>query len=154
MNRKLYLQEIDPVDIYGVNNKLFDLFASHFPKVKAVARGSEITLVGAAADLDDFEVRFDTLCRLKATKPALTEYDVESLFEGDGAPRNPEMGQVDLSEGNEHIIVYSNEGRAIRARTKTRRNWCGNTTATTCSSPWDRPERARPIRPSPWPSVR
>ncbi|MBQ7640760.1 MAG: PhoH family protein [Bacteroidales bacterium] len=118
MNRKIELQEIDPVDIYGVNNKLFDLFASHFPKVKAVARGSEITLVGAAADLDSFEVRFDTLRRLRATKPALTEYDVESLFEGDSAPRNPEEGQVDLSEGNEHIIVYSNEGRAIRARTK------------------------------------
>ena len=118
MNRKIELHEIDPVDIYGVNNKLFDLFASHFPKVKAVARGSEITLVGAAADLDSFEVRFDTLRRLKATKPALTEYDVESLFEGDRSPRNPEEGQVDLSEGNEHIIVYSNEGRAIRARTK------------------------------------
>ena len=118
MNKKIVLQEVDPVDIYGVHNKLFDLFASHFPKVKAVARGSEITLVGAQADLDDFEVRFDTLCHLKATKPALTEYDVESLFEGDSAPRNPEVGRVDLSEGNEHIIVYSNEGRAIRARTK------------------------------------
>ena len=63
-------------------------------------------------------MRFDTLRRLKNGRPALTEYDIESLFEGTGAPHNPEEGPVDLREGNEHVIVYSNEGRPIRARTR------------------------------------
>lgn len=116
MERKIVLEEIDPVEIYGVNNKLFDLLASHFPKIRAVARGSEINVVGPDAEADKFEKSINALIAKRMKKRNLTEYDVESLFEDE--IRNPEEGEVDLSEDHESIIVYSTEGKPIKARTK------------------------------------
>ncbi len=115
MEKKIVLQDVDPVDIYGVNNRLFDMLTSRFPKVKAVARGSEITILGPEDEIEAFEAKLNALIALRRTKPILNEYDVDSLF--DGRARNPEEGAVDLSEGHEHIILYNNDGRAIKART-------------------------------------
>ena len=61
MEKTIVLEEIDPVDIYGINNRLFDLLASHYPKVKAVARGAEIFLMGPQSELDDFEEKISLL---------------------------------------------------------------------------------------------
>jgi len=114
MEKKIILEEIDPIDIYGINNKLFNLLSSHYPKIKAIARGSEILLTGTQKELDDFEEKINILRRKRMTKSALTEYDIEELFEGVQA--NPEAGMVDMEDGN-CIIVYGNDGKAIRART-------------------------------------
>lgn len=116
MERKIVLEEIDPVEIYGVHNKLFNLLASHFPKIRAVARGSEISVMGPDEDADKFEKSIHALIAKRMKKRNLTEYDVESLFEEE--QRNPEEGEVDLSEDHESIIVYSTEGKPIKARTK------------------------------------
>ena len=48
-------------------------------------------------------------------KSVLTEYDVESLFEG--SDRSVETGPVQTGPEGNNIILYSNEGRPIKART-------------------------------------
>ena len=116
MEKTILLEEIDPIDIYGINNRLFDLLASHYPKIKAVARGAEIFLMGPQSELDDFEEKIGRLRQKRMTKSVLTEYDVESLFEG--SDRSAETGPVQIGEeASSNIIVYSNEGRPIKART-------------------------------------
>jgi len=116
MEKTILLEEIDPIDIYGINNRLFDLLASHYPKIKAVARGAEIFLMGPQSELDDFEEKIGRLRQKRMTKSVLTEYDVESLFEG--SDRSAETGPVQIGEdAGSNIIVYSNEGRPIKART-------------------------------------
>ena len=115
MEKAIILEEIDPIDIYGVNNRLFDLLVSHYPKVKAVARGAEIYLMGPQSELDDFEDKIKLLRRKRMHKSVLTEYDVEALFEG--SDRSAESGTVPTDEASDSIIVYSNEGRPIKART-------------------------------------
>ena len=84
MEKTILLEEIDPIDIYGINNRLFDLLAAHYPKVKAIARGAEIYLMGPQSELDDFEEKVGQLRQRRMTKSVLTEYDVEALFEGSG----------------------------------------------------------------------
>lgn len=108
----LSLEQVDPVDVFGVNNRIFNQFVSHFPKVKAVARGSEIYVAGAAGDISEFEEKFKALSGMAARKSHLSEYDVESIF-----GENVETGQVEISQTKESIIVFSTEGRAIKART-------------------------------------
>lgn len=115
MEKIILLEEIDPVDIYGVNNRLFNLFTSHFPKIKAVARGAEIHLVGPQEELDEFERGIESLKGIRKVKDVLTEYDVESIFENPG--RSAEIGHVAISDGADSIILYNNEGRPIKART-------------------------------------
>ena len=117
MEKKITIEGIDPVDIYGVNNRLFNLLSSRFPKVKAIARGSELTMVGTDEDVAAFESKIEALRHKAATKPNLTEYDVDELFDGVTAVRNPEEGMVNLTDGSGNIIVYGNDGKPVRART-------------------------------------
>lgn len=116
IEKRIILTEIDPVDIYGVNNKLFDLLKNRFPKMRAVARGSEIFLTGANDDIVAFEKCINSLVNKRMTKSVLTEYDVDQLFEEGERPS--EVGQVDMTDEDEYTIVYGNDGRIIKARTK------------------------------------
>ncbi len=114
MEKTILLEEIDPIDIYGINNRLFDLLTAHYPKIKAVARGAEIYLMGPQSELDDFEEKITLLRQKRKNRSVLTEYDVESLFEGS---RNAEEAPAAEDPANGNIILYSNEGRPIKART-------------------------------------
>lgn len=118
MEKKILIEEVDPVEIYGVNNRLFNLLTSHFPKVKAIARGAEVTVLGTDEDVAVFEEKLEMLRRKKAGKANLTEYDIDELFDGNTPARNPEAGMVNIEEGAENIIVYGNDGKPVRARTK------------------------------------
>lgn len=114
IEKTITLDEIDPVDIYGVNNKLIDLLSGFFPNMKIVARGSEILLRGSISDVRKFEEKINILIEKRFTKSRLNEDDINSLF--DGSPKG------DGAEDSEQdIIVYGNEGRIIRARTKNQR---------------------------------
>lgn len=109
--RIIVLEEIDPVDIYGVNNKLIDLLSSYFPKMKVVARGSEIFLRGSISDIKKFEEKLNILIDVRGRKSRLNEDDINSLFDGSL------IGDQSVSDERD-IIVYGTEGRIIRARTK------------------------------------
>jgi len=109
--RIIVLEEIDPMDIYGVNNKLMDLLSSYFPKMKIVARGSEIFLRGSISDIRKFEEKLNILIDVRSRKSRLNEDDINSLFDGSLA------GDQSVSDERD-IIVYGTEGKVIRARTK------------------------------------
>ena len=119
MEKTIFLEEIDPIDIYGVNNRLFDQLASHYPKIKAIARGTEIFLVGPQGELDDFEEKINLLRRKRLTKSVLTEYDIEAMFEGSGRSVAGEAGETESAADS--LILYNNEGRPIKARTPNQR---------------------------------
>jgi len=108
--RIIVLDEINPVEIYGVNNKLFELLCSYFPKLKATARGSEIMVKGSAADTEIFEDKIQSLIKIKLRKMHLNEADVTSLFEIGS-------NEEDVPQDFSNIIVYGAEGKIIRART-------------------------------------
>ncbi len=111
------LDAIDPVDIYGVNNKIIDRLSSHFPKLKIAARGSQIFIKGNIADMDAFEQKLNFLFEMRRRKKWLNEDDVDSLFEKETETE----GGKDGSPGADDIIVYGTEGKIIRARTKNQR---------------------------------
>ncbi|EKD31462.1 MAG: hypothetical protein ACD_77C00325G0001 [uncultured bacterium] len=114
IEKTIYLEEIDPVDIYGVNNKLFDLLTGFFPNMKVVARGSEISLRGSISDVKKFEEKIEILIEKRLLKSRLNEDDINSLF--DDSPKGDGTETTDKD-----VIVYGNEGRIIRARTKNQR---------------------------------
>ncbi|MDD2595224.1 MAG: PhoH family protein [Bacteroidales bacterium] len=115
IEKKIILEEIDPLDIYGVNNKLFNMLKNRFPKIKAVARGSEILLEGPPDELVLFEDKINALVHKRKVKSVLTEYDIDELFENND--RSAEIGKVEMPNNEDYIIVYGNDGRVIKART-------------------------------------
>ena len=43
MEKTILLEEIDPIDIYGINNRLFDLLTAHYPKIRPSPAGLRST---------------------------------------------------------------------------------------------------------------
>ena len=109
MKKTIKLSAKDPVEIYGVGNKILEEFCSYFPGLKVVARGEDIILDGDAAQIEEFEVKMARLVTLRSHKPSLTVYDVEDLFDGETSPEA-------FKATGDAVIVHSTDGKAIRAR--------------------------------------
>ena len=115
MKKTITLQHADPVDIYGAGNKILDEFCSHFPNLKTVARGHDIIVEGSAADIASFESAFARLVNRRMHKSHLTVYDVEDIFD---AGHEGEQ----LKAGGDSVIVFSTDGKPIKARNKTQQD--------------------------------
>ncbi len=109
MKKTLKLEATDPVEIYGVGNKILDEFCSYFPSLKVVARGSDIILDGKPNDIEEFTLKFNELIELRHHKLNLTTYDVEEIFDSSASTQS-------LKLAGEAIIVYNTDGKPIRAR--------------------------------------
>ena len=116
IEKTILLTDLNPIDFYGVNNRNFDLLTSFFPKIKVVARGAEVYVTGPADEIRLFEEKLEKVMKICRLKGALTEYDMEQVC----LERiiSAETGKVDMPNDEDYIIVYSNDGRAIKARTK------------------------------------
>ncbi len=126
--KKIELYEIDPVEIFGVNDRLISRLANYYPKLKVVPRGNTISLKGSAKDIANFQSNIDALINKRLKKRNLNMDDIEQLFEdsdygiGSSALNTLEMTQDGLKGGfadeKSDIIVFGNEGKIVRARTK------------------------------------
>ncbi len=115
---RISLGEVDPVDIYGVNNRILDRIKGYFPKLKIVARGSEIIVSGSAADRKLFEQRLRDLIAIRQTKRTLNTDDVDRLFDVEEFPGTVEVSGDAAMPDSVYNIVYGNEGRVVKARTR------------------------------------
>ena len=111
MKKTIQLEAIDPVEIFGVGNKILSEFCSYFPHLKVTARGREIILEGRESDIAEFNIRFAELVDKRHHKTSLTVYDVEDIFSGTGAPGGRIEGDA--------VIVHGTDGKPIRARNRT-----------------------------------
>ena len=110
--KKITLEEIDPVEIYGAKNLILDTLCKHFPDLKVAARGAEITLIGKDNDITGFEAALKHLIEKRLIKRSLTPYDAEEFFESEENEGRNETLAADS------VIVYGNDGRPVKARTK------------------------------------
>ena len=109
--KKIELHNMDPVEIFGVNDRLIIRLSGYFPKLKIIARGNAVALKGSDKDIAGFERALERLIELRHRKRSLSIDDVDSIFET--------QQQETPAPGKESdIIVYGNDGKIVRARTK------------------------------------
>jgi len=113
MKKTIVLEAIDPIEIYGVNNRILLAFCSFFPNLKVVARGNELILDGKAKDIQEFNQKFAEILERRQHKMNITPYDVEDIFEGDGSS----WGET--APSSDSAIVFGTDGKPIKARNKT-----------------------------------
>ena len=103
---------MDPLEIFGVGNKILDAFCGYFPGLKVVSRGTEIHLEGSESQIQEFSIRFAELIERRMKKMNLTVFDVEDIFDSssDGEAHRP---------APEATIVHGTDGKPIKARNKT-----------------------------------
>ena len=53
--KTIHLEEISPLDIFGVNDEKIELIKSYFPQLKIVARGHEIKVAGTKKEINSFD---------------------------------------------------------------------------------------------------
>ena len=113
MNEKLLmLDSVDPVEIYGVNDAKLNVIRKYFPKLKLVARGFSLKIMGEPLEIARFEKRMDLLIDHYHKTGLLSESAIERLLgpTGESILESKEDPQSD-------IIVFGNNGLVIRSRT-------------------------------------
>ena len=129
MKERIYtLKEMDPVEVYGVNDRFIKSICSHFPNLKVVPRGEKLIMKGEAEQIEAFLKVLEMLIAKRMKKRSLSMDDVDSIFEtlsfnSFGGEKGAESNDCSSdsaaqSQAPEDIIVYGNEGKIIRARTK------------------------------------
>lgn len=109
MNERIYLlQEADPQIFFGVNNRNLLLLKETHPKLRIMARGNIIKVIGEPGELKAF-LRLLNQMEEHATKfNSLTESSIEAMIAGE-ASRD--------EASSEGVIIYGAGGKPITART-------------------------------------
>lgn len=109
MNERIYLlQEADPQVFFGVNNRNLLLLKETHPKLRIMARGNIIKVIGEPEELKAF-LRLLNQMEEHATKfNSLTESSIEAMIAGE-ASRD--------EASSEGVIIYGAGGKPITART-------------------------------------
>ncbi|MCK4746943.1 MAG: PhoH family protein [Bacteroidales bacterium] len=107
----MYLEGVDPVDFYGVNNVRFNKFIEIFSDLKIVSRGNEIRVSGTSKRLEEFEEKVDLVVRYLRKFNTVNLPDLEELIVGDA---NDKLG---APGPDDEVLLHGERGRKIRTIT-------------------------------------
>lgn len=115
MEKQIYLEGIDPLEFFGINNVKMDLINTLFPKIKINARGNILYVQGEESELKNFEKKFTLLLDHYFQFNVITEEIILQIL-STGISTLDENGITDKD-----IILFGNSGKPIRARTPNQR---------------------------------
>ena len=107
----IFLDDIDPVHVFGPNNSLLDKISGFFPKLKIIARGSELKCMGEEEELEVFRIKIGELLDYYRKYNRINEEDIEKyLFDA--------THMKSASNGDfEQPLIFGANGKPVRART-------------------------------------
>ena len=103
----LHLETVEPLDLYGAKCSRLDILKRAFPKIQIVARGHDVKVLGDEQQIADFEDKFRQVVHFLDTFNRLSDDDLVQIL------NNQQQQQNDVPDD---LIVFGNNGRAIRAR--------------------------------------
>lgn len=107
IEKHIVLEDIDPVVLYGVNNVNMQIIKALYPKLRIVARGNVIHVMGDELEMCALEDNMLKLQEHILKYNMLTEEDVLHALKGEKTHR----------PGGEDVIVFSVTGKPIAPRT-------------------------------------
>lgn len=113
--KKIILEDIAPVDLYGVNDSKLALIKKRFPNLKIVARGEVIKAIGEEEEINQLELVINVLTAYFNRYGNLTDNAVEQML-GKKSSRSESN-----DTGNDDVLVFGNNGLIIKARTDNQR---------------------------------
>ena len=111
----ILLQDIDPLVLYGVNNNKLDVLKKAFPLLKMVFRGDKIKVSGKGDEIEQFELKMRVIVDHIKQYQDITLKDIEKI----AMSETPNTAYLAKPTGD--VIVYGNNGHAVRARTPNQR---------------------------------
>jgi phosphate starvation-inducible protein PhoH and related proteins len=111
IEKQIYLEGIDPVSIYGINNVRYERIRNTFPRLKIVARGNEIKVLGEKTEVQNFERILELMISHYQKYNNISDVDFEHILNDDSE------ATLKLNEYVDDVIVYGNNGQPVKART-------------------------------------
>ncbi len=112
MTEKLIVLEgVDPAEFYGLYDVNLEKIKTKFPKLKVIARGSTLKIMGEESEINRFDRKLTELIEYYSRYGHISPQVIDQIYDGglpDVAPSNSD---------NQQIIVYGNNGLIVRART-------------------------------------
>jgi len=111
--RKIEIEDINPLELLGINNSKLKLIKKYFSDLKIIARGNVLTVSGEEAVVDVFEEKLMQLITHIKKYGGLTENNIDNVMVVD---------PVELLSGDgSEIILHGVGGNKIKARTYNQR---------------------------------
>lgn len=109
MQEKIFEFDIsNPVEIFGANNTNIEQLKRNFPKLKIIARGSALKVMGSLTELEKFDLVMHDIFQHYQKFNKITENDIERILETDNV--SPQVN-------GDARILYGVHGQSIKART-------------------------------------
>ncbi len=108
IEKHIVLEDIDPVVLYGANNIHLQLIKSLFPKLRIVARGNVLRVLGDEDEMDVFEGHVFRLRDHVLKYNSISAEDIVDLIK-------TQKAKADSVKG---VVVYNLSGRAIKGRSE------------------------------------
>ena len=106
IEKHIVIEDIDPVEFYGVGNGHIQILKSLFPKLRVVARDNVIRVLGDEEEMCRFEEDVEKIRQHIVKYNTITDEDVLDIVKG-----TPMKG-----DGGDDVLVYSITGRPIKSR--------------------------------------
>ena len=111
IQKTIELNSISPIDFYGANNSNIDKINDFFPKLKIIARGNKLKLIGEENLINQFEIKFNLFIDHYNKYNFLNKDSIENIILSDNS-------KLDF---NDDVIVFGSNGKLIKARTNNQR---------------------------------
>ncbi len=108
IEKLIVLEDIDPVIFYGVNNSNLELIKTLHPKLRIIARGNVMKILGEEQDMVSFEENIHQLEQFCLKYNRLDEGIIVDIIKG----------KAPIIEKQDNIIVYSVTGKPIIPRSE------------------------------------
>ncbi|MDR0873199.1 MAG: PhoH family protein [Prevotellaceae bacterium] len=106
--KNILLENIDPTVFFGINNANILLIKNLFPKLKIVARGNAVKVMGDAEEVQVFETKIGKIA----------DYSVEFNQLGEETIIDIVKGKAPLEVKADNLILHGMSGKPIVARTE------------------------------------
>lgn len=110
--KHIVLEDVDPVVFYGINNANMQIIKALYPKLRIVARGNVIKVMGDEEEMCAFEEHITAIEQHCIKYNSLKEEDIIDIIKG----------RKTRQESAEGVIVYSVHGKPIMARSENQQN--------------------------------
>ena len=117
MNERIIeLEEINPKDFFGAHNSTIEALKKYYPKIKIVARGTQLKIFGESVLLDEFEIRLTRLIKYYNRYNKLDENSMERILTSNGKEE-----KAVASKRVKDVLVHGVAGRLIKPQTENQR---------------------------------
>lgn len=106
IEKHIVIDDADLTTLYGVGNVNLQMVKALYPKLRIVARGNVMHIMGDEGLIEAFEQHIEKMRRHCIQYNSLTEEDILHILQGEKTSK----------DGIQGIIVYSTQGRPITAR--------------------------------------